>query len=115
MRSAALTLLALLLGLLGANEWFAEAQRSRADAGPVHADVEAAQAELGLRLLALESSCARIADDALRVAAGDTEPVALFDALERLRLPQGAGVHVYDRHGRMLAWAGSNASDAALR
>ncbi len=115
MRSAAFVLLVILLGLLGWNEWDAAGQRGLADGDAVDADVQAAERALGGRLSALEVSCAAIADAALESVGDETEQTALFGAIDALRLPDDAGVHLFDKYGRMLAWAGTSARDELLR
>ncbi len=117
-RASVVALLAaagVLVLLVGLSEWRTAAERGRAGEGPVAVDVEAARTELANRLLALEEACADTAEEALERTAQRVEPVAIFEALHAVPLPAGAGAHVEDRLGRILAWAGTTLDDTVAR
>jgi signal transduction histidine kinase len=115
LRSAALAVLVLLVALLGWNEWHANTQRDLTAGPTVDADVDSAHRELKRRLVSLERSCAALADEALNRAGSEVDPGALFRTLESLDLPEEAGLHLFDRYGRMIAWTGASARDSLLR
>jgi len=117
-RVAVVALLAtagVLVLLLGLSEWRTAAERDRAGEGPVSVDVEAARTDLAGRLLALEQACAETAEIALSRTAQRVEQVAIFEALHSVPLPPGAGLHVENRLGRVLAWAGTTLDDTVAR
>lgn len=108
--------LLLLAGLFGAGEWRASRDRSlAAGAEQVDADVAPAREHLARRLLDFEASCATLAEEAFRRAGETTDRVALFETLAAVPLPPDTGLHVEDRHGRVLAWSGSPLDDAQVR
>lgn len=96
-------------------EWFAARERvAGADDEPVATDVEPARREASDRLLAIERTCADLAESALARTSELTDPAEIFTRLEGLALPASAGLQVEDRDGNVIAWNGATIDDLAL-
>ncbi len=115
-RAARIVVAAALAAVVVALAWgevSARAARAAAEGVEwVDDDVEPARAALASALLEIEASCDDAAREALRRTEGESDRAAIFDALARVPLAPGAGLHVEDRDGRLLAWAGATIDDA---
>lgn len=114
-RRALVALIALLAAALGANEIAgALDDLGGAPDASVDGEVEPARAWIGDRLHEIERGCARSAEDALARTADVADKGALFDALEQVALPPGAGLFLQDVNGNVIAWSGATPDDSAF-